>query len=255
MTKPRQRDAIEFVHCLTPGCGATPLGISPGLARAHIEYFLRDDPTFQLKGGCTNCHRESRYSLEVILGMIPLQQRPRPLKADELQMLFLLEVDTAEAMAERAFVGERVLVQQRATTRTGGLAELRTRPALAPYLSAGDVLRFDFWSRFPVAKSLVSNGNEFPLKLEMGASSNALGAYFAAKAEADPELRPGNIPCSNPSCSMVFSLTYSEFRQAMRQASMNAPAGAASAITALECLVCSTSRIVDERTFDGLMKV
>jgi hypothetical protein len=226
------------------------------MARAQIEYYLKDDPSFQLKVDCADCRRESRYSLDAIVGMIPVSRRPRALRANEMQLLLLLEAETDTSMADRAFFGERVLADRRTQTPSGGLAELRTTPAMAPDLVAGDVVRFEYWGRYPVGRTFISSAHEFPLRLELGRTSNAIGAYFAAKHVSTAELRPGNIFCSNPSCSMVFSLTYSGFLEVMEQAQARAPSlGAASAITLLSCLVCGTSRVVDEHTFDGLVKM
>lgn len=252
---PQPRDEIPFVRCLTPGCDGTPLRISPAWARAHIEHFLRDDPSFQLKLTCSDCGRESRYSLDAIVGMIPASRRPRALRADEMHVLLLLEVETDAAMVDRAFVGERVLAKGRSQSATGGLAELRSAPALAPALVAGDVLRFEHWGRYLVGRSLIAHSGELPIQLELGKTSNAIGVFLASKHEARAALRPGNIFCSNPSCVVVFALTYSEFTDALGRAHARAPSlGASKAMIFLTCAECGTSRVVDERTFEGIEK-
>jgi hypothetical protein len=172
-----------------------------------------------------------------------------------MHLLLLLEVDTDLGMPDRAFIGERVLAERVSHTATGGLAELRSAPALAPALASGDILRFEHWGRYTVARSLVSHASELPIHLELGKTSNAIGVFLASKHDALAALRPGNIVCSNPSCVVVFALTYSEFTAALGRAQARAPSiGAANAIIILTCAECGTARVVDKNTFEGIEK-
>jgi len=247
---------IPFVPCLTPACGATPLRISPSLARAQIEYSLRDNPASQFKFVCGDCGRESRYTLDAIVAMIPSEQRPKPLRADEAIVLLLVELNTDDAMADHAFLGERTLVRRRRQVGAApGLGEILVRPAMAQSLSPGEVVRFGKWGEFDVATSVVRHGDEVPLDVNLGAKSNAIGCFFASKA-GQSGLRAGNLFCSNPSCCVVFGVTYSEFLSTIHHVETRAPQlGAQSAQVLLTCGVCGTSRVVDERSFEGVVKI
>lgn len=247
---------IPYVPCLTPGCGGTLLQVSPSAARALVEYHLRDDPTFQLKVSCDRCGRESRYSLDSIAGIIAPSRRPRPLRADEVVLVLLAELDTAPEMEHRAFLGERILARRlSAVGKDARLAELSTGSALAPSLLPGDAVRFSHWGAFPVGTTVIRAGEEMPIAIDLGAISNAIGCFFVPKADPG-HLLAGNVFCSNPSCCMVFALTYSQYEAAVQRARVQASAlSAAAAELMLTCVPCGTSRVVDERSFDGLLKV
>lgn len=245
---------IPFVPCLSPGCGSTPFQMPPGVARAQIEYFLRDDPAFQLKLTCDRCGRESRYSLDAVVAMLPASRRPRPLPADSLWAYLLLEVETAPTMSERCFLSERALVWRHSVSAGRALGEMKAPSALAPGLASGDVVTLASWGKYPVVMGVLRGGKEQPIPFNTtAAQSNAIGGFFASKR--DGELLPANLFCSNPSCAMVFSLRYSEFTAAVeRSRHQSAAIGATEAMILLSCEVCGTSRVVDERSFEGVFK-
>jgi hypothetical protein len=245
---------IPFVPCLSPGCANTPLQMPPSVARAQIEYFLRDDPAFQLRLPCDRCGRESRYSLDAVNAMIPLSRRPRPLPSDNIWAYLLLELETSPTMSERCFLGERVRVRRRSVSAGHALGEMMALSALAPELASGDVITLSSWGKYPVLVGVLRAGKEQPIHFNTSATqSNAVGAFFASKLNG--VLQPGNLFCSNPSCAMVFSLRYSEFTSAVERSQHNSAAiGATTAMIILSCEVCGTSRVVDNRSFDDVFK-
>jgi hypothetical protein len=130
-----------------------------------------------------------------------------------------------------------------------------SRSAMAQQLSPGDALRIGQWGEFQVITGVIRQSQDFPIDITLGDRSSAVGCYFAAKS-GHGDLRPGNIFCSNPSCCLVFATTYSEFSNANLQAKQRSPQlGAASAQILLTCAGCGTSRVVDERSFDRIVKI
>lgn len=249
---------MRFVPCLTPGCGATPLDMPPAIARALVEYNLCDDPTFQLKLSCPHCGKESRYSLEAITRLIPASRGPRPLPVGTSWALVLLELETSDEMPDRAFLGEHVPVNTQRVLANGiEEMQLLSRSVLAPSLTVGATVGAGAWGRFRVCL-YVRRGNEetdIAVTFPQG-KSNRLGSFFAAKGDPDGGLRGGNLSCSNPSCGRFFSLSYREFCSKATKAELSARTlgQGIRPWLALTCDGCGTARIVDERSFDELVK-
>lgn len=249
---------VPFVPCLTPGCEATPLDIPPAIARALVEYNLRDDPAFQVKFACPHCKKESRYSLEAIARLIPASRRPRPLSVGTSWALLLLELETSDEMRDRAFLGERILVNtERILANEIEEMQLLSRSVLAPSLTVGATVGCGAWGPLKVCVYVRRGTKDADIAVTFPQErSNRLGSFFAAKGDPDADLRGGNLSCSNPSCGAFFLLSYTEFRSKATEA-----AGSASRLGkgtmpwfALSCESCGTARIVDERSFDELVK-
>lgn len=187
------------------------------------------------------------------MAMLPVSRRPRPLPADQLWIFLLLEMDTADTMEERCFLGERLLVRARGASAGVMFGELLTTAVMAPSLGIGDIVTFGLWGTTPVATAVLYAGAEEPIDIvSPTARSNAVGVFFASKQGGN--LQPGNISCSNPSCGMVFSLTYSQFVASSEEQASVASATGTRAMCLLGCETCGTSRVVDHRTFDGIFK-
>ncbi len=200
------RPIPECVPCLTPGCGATPLNIEPSVARAMMEYNLRDDPTFKLKLHCERCQKTSDYSSDEVIRLIPVERRPQPLSANHFWGLFLLEIATADSMAERAFFGERLQLELLRHRDDLLEARLHGRSQFAPTLDPGSILVCGSWGSFQVCLYLVDGDHMVEIPRISQMPRNAIfGMFFSSKHGSNSHLKAANLFCSNPSCGYIFT--------------------------------------------------
>ena len=168
--------------------------------------------------------------------MLPASRRPRPLPADHLWMFLFLEMDTGGTMEERFFLGEHLIVRRRGSSADVMLGEVLHPAVMAPSVAPGDVVAFALWGIVPIVMSVLRVGVEVPIEVvSPTARSYSVGGFFASKQTGD--LQPANIACSNPTCGMLFPMSYSQFVAITEQRSALASRAGTHPIIVLSCEV------------------
>jgi hypothetical protein len=230
------------------------LQIKPQHALALVEYLLATDPGAKFRLPCSRCGRTTSYTREAILQMIPPSERARPLSPGRSWAFLLLRLKTE--FDQNAFMGERVLVEV-AETRANGEWEGRmvTASDVLTELRDGAYVAGETAGEFQVIASMLVGGQKIPFETpELRSQFNF--ALFLSPKSGDPlNLTCANVFCANPSCSTVFSMTFSEYEKARARAADSASSLSSTPHVFLECVRCGVFRIVDDTTFAGLAHV
>lgn len=242
-----------FLRCAA--CGATPLNLEVGLARAMLEYDLRDNPAAELKLQCGECGQDSSYHYQQILALLEPERQPKLLPRGQAWALILVEVPTAAEMPQRGFLGERVLVRVEVESATAWEGALLSRSQFAPALSVPSVVGGRRWSGFDVCDWTRSFGRKEDIVVVEVKQGSVVGTFFSEKHSPEPWLKPANLFCANPSCGYIFGVTFSQFEHALDAAGTKPIAAEARPNLALTCSVCQTSRVIDRSSFAKLFKV
>lgn len=243
--------------CLTSGCRGVPLNLDICDARALLEYRMRDDPAAVIRASCRICGRTSTYDYHTIIRMTPPELRPVPIPSGCGWAVILLEFPTAPEMPQRAFAGERVFIDGLSDNESSWSGYLASESQLAPDLQIGEIIGGKNINSYNLCEGVVRNNRIAPLPLGSMRSGLDIACFFTPIKGHTSMLQCGNVKCANPSCAHYFGLTYSQFR-----AQIEAIARAEcqhhddrSGYLILKCEVCHTSRVVDNRTLDGLFKM
>lgn len=247
-----------YLSCATPGCKNTPSDITAKTAYAICEYQLRYNPRFTLNLECEVCRRRTKYTYEQIISLMPPEGRPKPLPHDHFWAFILLEVDTWKGVDNRAFVGDRVLVQRLHTEpNKTWYGTLKSTSLYAPSLIIGNYVKGAPWGRYEQCLFVIEDGNPNPIPRPAPIPRSSSFGMFLSPKQNDEDLLCANIFCSNPSCNHIFStMTYKKFKELARRDLEHAHLFDKDSfpIVTLQCDVCGISRIIDERSFDGLFK-
>lgn len=234
------------MQCSTPGCGATPFSIKPKQALAMVEHELATNPEARFRLPCDACGRVTSYSREAILGIIPQRERARPLPTGQAWAYLLAEVQTT--FEDRAFFGERILVEVAARSAGGSWSgRTLTASTLSDLLCAGTYVIGETSSGFMLVDAVNAGSEVFRVTdVELRHGVNA-ALFFAPKAPGPLSLRCESFLCANPSCSTVFVTTPDEVRSMTSRAARSAPDTVAHFSASLECEQCGTYLVVTDR--------
>lgn len=255
----RSAPSAGLPYCLAPGCGHI-LTTHIGHNLALLDYQLRDNPSATLKFDCPVCGHVSEYDYPSLLRIMPPGTGPVTLPDTVKWAVLLVELPTAPAMQERAFLGERVLIRDMLEKLPGWAGPLASESQLAPSLPVGVMLVGQVLNGYHVCTGVYADGDSHALPLIDSLPDGELdiATFLLPKTGHTDMLQCANLECANPSCAHYFGLTYSEFRRTYLPQNPRVEGvedGGLHAYLVLDCLICQTSRVVDARSFDGLYKL
>jgi len=247
--------------CKTPGCHSTLNRMPAHLARAVIEYQSQYRPGYQLRSLCEGCGQTSNYAYDEVMSLISPEQRPKPLQHDHFWAYILIEFKTSLSSEQRTYLSDRVLVQRLyAEPDKSWYGLLKSTSPYAPSLKNDSYVKGRPWGNYEICQFVVENGNPTIIERPPVIARTSSYAIFVNSKNADngsEELLCAHISCSNPSCPCIYStITYEKFKKLAAPASATQQyydTGTMPVVT-LHCEVCGTSRIIDERAFNGLFR-
>lgn len=244
-----------YIPCSTPGCGHTDVPLSDSLSLA--EYRLRSDPAGRISVTCERCGEGKEYDRESLLQLVDPAVRPKPLPPDHHWAILLVEIETAETMKERAFLGERILVKVDAYETDVWRGSLVQKSEFAPDLKVGTELGGPYVNGFHVAQEVKTDNEYEPIQFELKPPPRGsfFAMFFIPKEGNFIDLKVANLFCMNPSCPYVFSKTWSQMEEMLCEAALQGRKMDATTYCMWRCNVCGTTRVVDHTSFDGLFKV
>lgn len=226
--------------------------------RALLEYQLRDDPAAILKITCDICGQESQYDYPTLINITPENARPVALPENAIWALVLYELETADSMPERGFLGEQVLIEDIEYDQHNWAGCLVSESKLAPKLKQGSLMVGQVLNKHHICTGVFRNEEVIGIPLETPKGGLDIGTFFIPKTGHTSLLLPSNITCTNPSCGHIFGITYSQFVEVIRNQVYPSERQLGNDVTGhlvLKCEICQTSRIVDSKSFDGLYKL
>jgi len=248
----------EYLPCKSHGCVNTPFNVPVAFARAISEYQLRYNANYTLKLECNRCWEFTKYTYDQIVSLMPPEQRPKPLPHDYFWAYILFDLDKWKSEEYRAYLGERVLVQRLLAQHDGHwYGTLQSTSPYAPTLKKGDYVRGRPRRSFELLLFVVEGTTQHIIpRPEQIPRSRSVGMFVSPKYN-DDDLMCANIFCSNPSCHHIYStMTYTKFHEnaVMDQKNAHLLETDLQLTVTLECPLCGTLKIIDEKSFDGLYK-
>ncbi len=243
--------------CRTAGCRGNPINLELCDARALLEYRLRDDAAAQFHASCKTCGKDSTYAYSDLLNMTPQELRPVPLPQDYAWAVVLKELPTADEMQQRAFLGEKILTKVIAEGARAWTGNLISESSLAIDLAIGERIGGPVINAHRWCTGVLRNNKIVPFSIGQLSQGLDVAAFFLAQTGQTHFLQCANLSCSNPSCAHYFSFTYSQFQDSLQTTGTFARAHGegTTGFLIIKCELCQTSRVVDERSYEGLFKV
>ncbi|MFH1259730.1 MAG: hypothetical protein ABII74_07990 [Elusimicrobiota bacterium] len=226
------------------------------MAKAEIEYRLRNDLPAVLELNCSACGNQNMYSYTSILKFIPEEMLSKMRPNNHEWSILLGEMGTADKMEYRSFFGERILAKISNSNDLSWQGVMISESQFKPELLKGTLLGGIKLNGFYVIEYSIENNIKNKIIIESIPSGSDIGGFFAPKQGDLKKLQAANVFCSNPSCGHIFNFLYSDFQKNV-QAVTNTKEqkGWAKFHLSLECNLCGTQRIVEEVTFQNLFKV
>jgi len=248
-----------YLPCNTPGCKNTPHKTKASTARALYEYRLLNDPNYVFRLSCDWCGKPSTYPYEQVIGLIPVDDRPKPLPHDHFWAFMLYELDAWKNKDYRAYLGDRVLVQRLTSEPTGiWYGILRSTSPYAPSLAVGNYIKGRPRGSYELCLDVIEGSDTKPIPRPPQIPKAISFGLFVSPRKNEKEMQCANLFCSNPSCHYIYStMTFTKFsgliaREQLDEGSFDEETFQPT--IRLECPVCRTERIIDEASFDGLYK-
>ena len=200
---------------------------------------------------------QSSYDYPMIVSLTPKELCPQPLPDDCAWAIVLLELPTADDMPQRAFFGERVLVERLAEGTASWSGHLASQSQLAPTLRVGEIVGGRPFNRHRVCEGVVRDNRVTALTLDPPSSGLDVATFLVPKAGATHMLQCASVECANPSCAHYFSLTHSQFTEQLNAVAATVPqyGNGASGYLIAKCELCQTSKVIDEKAFATLFKI
>jgi hypothetical protein len=245
--------------CSTPKCHNTPQNIAVSTARALFEYRLRHDPKYIFRLSCDACKKNTKYTYEEIIGLLPPEKRPQPLPNDHFWAYVLFDLEAWKRKDHRAQLGGRVLVQRLTSEPSGDwYGILRSLSPYAPTLKVGNYIKGKPRGKYEICLFVIEGGNPVPIpQPPQIPKTNSFGLFVSPK-DNEADLLCANIFCSNPSCHHIYStMTFTKFTAMIHQEQLNEDSYDEVTFQPTikqKCPVCGTERVIDESSFEGLYK-
>jgi hypothetical protein len=248
-----------YLFCNTPNCRTAPGKITVSTARALFEYRLRYDPKYLFLLTCSKCKKNTKFTYEDIVGLLPPEKRPQPLAFDHFWAYVLFDLEAWKSKENRAQLGGRVLIQRLTSEASGDwYGILKSVSPYAPTLKPGDYLKGRPRGKYEICLSVIETGTPVPIPQPPQIPKTASFGLFVSPKANDSKFLCANISCSNPSCHHIFSaMTYTKFSALILREQLDEDSYdevSFQPTLKLECPVCGTERVIDESSFEGLYK-
>ena len=240
--------------CKRVGCSGTIPNTWLRGSLALIEYGLRNDSTYRLRGQCNKCHFQSDFTYSDVYNAIRVSFRPTPLADDEFWALMLLEAGPALS-GEGCFLGERVLIRRLEDTGVGWVGFLETTSSLTPSLNSGAVVGGRRFGEFRVCTGVVIGQEIQSLPLffpQIGTADT--GCFFTSPSDPD-DLQSAQPFCANPRCPHIVGLYHSQFKTAVKAQASVAWLFHSELHMIVDCHRCGVSTVIDESSYNLLYHI
>jgi hypothetical protein len=230
--------------------------VSVAAAKAVLEAQLIDNPNADLRLTCARCGRESVYTRQMVLELMPPDLQDLALAPSEFWAFIMIAGPTVKSTRQHAFVGEPVLLRRIEQTTDGWRATLLTPSKFAPSLKVGEELIGLRDGDFDVCSHVVRGAEFKKIPLADSMPNQSEFALFFLPDQPGAHFLTATLFCANQSCYYPFQVTYSEWaaRSARLRGATQPHSGVREFIT-IECPQCGTHRTVTEQSFDGMVKV